>query len=130
MDKINWVAVADRVVQYVAMALLTWWQIKVMRAMSKPAETPAVKARKFPTKIIRFIREYWAAFVAFGIPVVGVVRELTYRPVVSKTSLLFIFVYTIFLSVALSLFGTLLILTYLLKGVRERLTAPPDGEKS
>ncbi|MDQ1613842.1 MAG: hypothetical protein QOG00_3773 [Pyrinomonadaceae bacterium] len=125
MTKKEWLTAAITIIVSAASLVSAYWQLKAARAMANPAMKPDKKVRKFIAKIKDFVKANWGWIIGIGAPIFGVVRELRSAEVVSKVSLFFIFIYTVFLSVQLSVLFTILILQRLMS-----VFAKPVSEKT
>lgn len=134
MSQTIWTIVVTAVVTFIASFGAAYWQIREMRAIANPAHKPEKSIRNVVGRVTYFIKKYWAWAVALLLPVWVVARELMRPEPLAKSSVFVIFVFTVVLSVEISLMIAIALLTYALKRLgylsstsKQATQQPPDS---
>lgn len=103
----RWIAVAAIIISLLGAG----WQVRTARQIANPDRKPPKIFRTAIAKIIGAVKEYGSLAVAMAIPVLSIGWEVFRPGEVSDSSLIFIVFNTVVLSVEISAFITILIVT-------------------
>jgi hypothetical protein len=80
MKDINWMPIAQIAIPSIIAVLIGLWQVKTMRAIANPIETPQKPASTVAASVKRVIKANWLSFTVYLLPFFGLIFSILSFP--------------------------------------------------